>query len=152
MAQFRLRVNGTEHVVDAPPEMPLLWVIRDLIGYTGTKFGCGIGQCAACTVHIGGDAMFSCRIPVEMVDGEEITTIEGLSSDASHPIQKAWVAEEVPQCGYCQPGMVMRAAAALDAGRTAEEIEEELRRHICRCGTYDEVKKAVARAVEEAGR
>ena len=151
MAKLTLRVNGRDHTVDVPPDMPLLWVIRDVIGLTGTKYGCGIAQCGACTVHVAGRAIRSCVTPVSSVGRASITTIEGLSPDGSHPLQEAWVAEEVPQCGYCQPGQLMSAAALLAASPapTDREIDLAMAGNICRCGTYDRVRRAIHRAGTE---
>jgi aerobic-type carbon monoxide dehydrogenase small subunit (CoxS/CutS family) len=152
MARFALTVNGRTHVVDAPPEMPLLWTIRDLIGLTGTKYGCGIAQCGACTVHLDGQPVRSCVTPVSGVGTREVTTIEGLSPDGGHPVQRAWIAEEVPQCGYCQPGQVMSAAALLRATPrpSDRDIDLAMAGNLCRCGTYDRIRRAIHRAAEEA--
>jgi len=141
---FTLTVNGTAHTVDIEPETPLLWVLRDSIGLTGTKYGCGIAQCGACTVHIDGVATKSCNVNAASVVGKEITTIEGLSSDNSHPLQKAWVAHTVPQCGYCQSGQIMRAAALLaDSPKpTDREIDSAMADNLCRCGTYAQIREA----------
>lgn len=151
MARFSFTVNGEERDVEASPDMPLLWVIRDLLGLTGTKYGCGVGACGSCTVHVDGQAVRSCVTPVSEVDGQVITTIEGLSDDLSHPLQKAWLAEDVSQCGYCQPGMIMSAAALLEHSPkpTDAQIDEALRRHVCRCGTYQRIRRAIHRAAEE---
>ncbi|MGH9862433.1 MAG: (2Fe-2S)-binding protein [Candidatus Acidiferrales bacterium] len=145
---IRIIVNGKEHAIDASPDMPLLWVLRDLLALTGTKFGCGIAQCGACTVHINGEATRSCVTPLSLVEGARITTIEGLSADGSHPVQRAWVAEEVPQCGYCQVGMIMTAADLLKRKPkpTDRDIDAALSGHICRCGTYQRIRRAVHRA------
>ena len=142
-----LTVNGRPHRLDVEPEMPLLWVLRDEIGLTGTKFGCGIAQCGACTVHVNGAAMRSCSVPVGSVDGAHITTIEGLSDDASHPVQVAWIAEDVPQCGYCQSGQIMAAVAFLKRtpAPTDAEIDAAIS-NICRCGTYPRLRAAIHRA------
>lgn len=151
MPPFALSINGRSHTVDVPSEMPLLWVIRDVVGLTGTKYGCGIAQCGACTVHLDSQAVRSCATPVSAVGDREITTIEGLSPDAGHPVQRAWVAEDVPQCGYCQSGLIMSAAALL-ADRTKptdDEIDTALAGNICRCGTYDRVRRAIHRAASE---
>jgi len=152
MARYTLRVNGTSHQVEAPPDMPLLWVLRDLVGLTGTKYGCGVSQCGACTVHLGGSAVRSCVTPVSAVGRAEVTTIEGLSDDGSHPVQRAWVAEEVPQCGFCQSGQIMSAAALLERtpDPTDEDIDQAMSGNLCRCGTYDRVRKAIHRAASEA--
>ena len=145
---FTLTVNGDAHEVDAPPDMPLLWVLRDLIGLTGTKYGCGIAECGACTVHLDGEAVRSCITPVSAVESREVTTVEGLSADGSHPVQQAWLEEEVPQCGYCQPGQVMSAAALLGETPepTDEEIDSAMGGNLCRCGTYGRIRKAIHRA------
>ena len=147
-----LNVNGTSHVVDVEAESPLLWVIRDTIGLTGTKFGCGVGQCGACTVHIDGAATYACLTPVAAVEGREVTTIEGLSPDGTHPLQEAWVAEQTPQCGYCQSGQIMRAADLLanNPNPSREEIVAHMSTNICRCGTYNRIISAIQRAVREA--
>ena len=152
MARVTLIVNGRNHVVDVPPDMPLLWTIRDLIGLTGTKYGCGIAQCGACTVHLDGKPIRSCITPAASVEGRQITTIEGLSPDGTHPIQLAWIAEEVPQCGYCQSGQVMSAAALLhDHPRpTDDDIDSAMAGNLCRCGTYDRIRRAIHRAAEGA--
>jgi isoquinoline 1-oxidoreductase subunit alpha len=149
-----LRINGRKHELDVDPSTPLLWALRDYLGMTGTKFGCGIAMCGACTVHVNGSATRSCRVPVEAVADADITTIEGLSADTSHPLQKAWLAQRVPQCGYCQAGMLM-AAAALLAERpkpTDADIDAAMT-NICRCGTYPRVRAAIHQAAQElAGR
>ena len=147
-----LIVNGETVRSDAAPETALLWVLREHLGLTGTKFGCGAGVCGACTVHVGGQPVFACLIPVGDLAGQEVTTIEGLSPEGDHPLQRAWVAEQVPQCGYCQSGQIMRAAALLaetpDPSR--EEIREHMSTNLCRCGTYNRIVKAVQRAAGEA--
>ncbi len=142
-----ISVNGKRHELDIEPETPLLWVIRDELGMTGTKFGCGIAQCGACTVQVNGAAQRSCITPVASVAGKEITTIEGLSSDSSHPVQQAWLEIDVPQCGYCQSGQIMAAAAFLktNPAPTDAEIDKGLT-NLCRCGTYPRIRKAVHRA------
>jgi isoquinoline 1-oxidoreductase subunit alpha len=139
-----LIVNGEARNVDADPSTPLLWVLRDHLGITGTKFGCGAALCGACTVHVDGEAMRSCSVPLGAVAGKHITTIEGLSKDRSHPLQKAWIAEQVPQCGYCQSGMIMAAAALLAAkpSPTDKDIDDAIT-NICRCGTYARIRKAI---------
>ena len=146
-----ITVNGTQHDLEVPAAMPLLWVIRDELGMTGTKFGCGAAQCGACTVHIDGVATRSCVLPVSSVVGKQVRTIEALSPDASHPLQRAWIAEQVPQCGYCQSGQIMAAAALLakNAHPTDGEIAEAMT-NICRCGTYDRIKSAIRRVAAEA--
>ncbi|SEL13166.1 (2Fe-2S)-binding protein [Parapedobacter koreensis] len=150
MATLKLTVNRKEYEVDADPQMPLLWVLRDFIGLTGTKFGCGIAQCGACTVHVGDAAVRSCSIPVESVVNQPITTIEGLSDDGSHPVQQAWETIDVPQCGYCQAGQIMTAVALLkqNPNPTDEDINASMT-NICRCGTYNRIKKAIRLAAEE---
>ena len=142
-----IKVNGTSHQLDIEGEIPLLWVLREEIGLTGTKFGCGIAQCGACTVHINGQAVRSCVTPISTVDGAEITTIEGLSADRRHPVQQAWLAEEVPQCGYCQSGQIMATVAYLktNPNPTDADIDANLT-NICRCGTYERLRGAVHRA------
>ncbi|MEY2657259.1 MAG: Isoquinoline 1-oxidoreductase subunit alpha [Pseudomonadota bacterium] len=144
-----LNVNGTTHRVDVEPEMPLLWVIREQLGLTGTKFGCGIAQCGACTVHVNGNPTRSCSYPVSSAVNQKITTIEGLSSDASHPVQKAWRDLDVPQCGYCQSGQVLAAAALLQRipKPTDKDIDEAMT-NICRCGSYQRIRAAIHQAAE----
>ena len=144
----RFIVNGKAIDSAAAPDTPLLWVLREDLGLTGTKFGCGIGQCGACTVHVDGTAAKSCQLPVSAVEGMTITTIEGLSDDSTHPLQVAWIEEQVPQCGYCQSGQIM-AAAALLAGTpkpTDADIDAAMSGNICRCGTYQRIRKSVHRA------
>ena len=139
-----LNINGKVHAVDAEPDMPLLWVLRELLGLTGTKYGCGIAQCGACTVHVNGEATRSCSIPAAALAGTRITTIEGLSSDSSHPVQRAWAAVDVPQCGYCQSGQIMTAAALLRAKpRPTDADIDEAMTNICRCGTYQRIRAAI---------
>jgi aerobic-type carbon monoxide dehydrogenase small subunit (CoxS/CutS family) len=152
MARYTLTVNGRAHAVDVPPDMPLLWTIRDTIGLTGTKYGCGIALCGACTVHLDGQPVRSCVTPVSSVGSREVTTIEGLSADGSHPVQRAWIAEEVPQCGYCQSGQIMSAAALLRTTPrpTDADIDLGLAGNLCRCGTYDRIRRAIHRAAAEA--
>src|ERR1700742_62612 len=144
-----LTVNGTQHNIDLEPDTPLLWALRDAVGLTGTKFGCGIAQCGACTVHINGRAMRSCSVPIGTLTGASITTIEGLSSDGKHPVQQAWLAEDVPQCGYCQSGQIMAAAAFLKQkpNPTDAEIDSNIT-NICRCGTYERLRRAIHRAAD----
>ena len=151
MAPLALTINGRAHQVDVPPDTRLLWVIRDVVGLTGTKFGCGIAQCGACTVHLDGEPVRSCTTPVSQVGSRQITTIEGLSADGSHPVQKAWIAEDVPQCGYCQSGQIMSAAALLAAKKSPSDadIDEAMAGNICRCGTYDRIRRAIHRAARE---
>jgi isoquinoline 1-oxidoreductase alpha subunit len=148
VGSFRLIVNGAEQAVDVAPDTPLLWVLRDTLGLTGTKFGCGVGLCGACTVHLDDRAVRSCSTPVSGADGHRITTIEGLSPDRPHPLQAAWIAEEVPQCGYCQPGQIMAAAALLATKPrpTAAEIDAAMAGNLCRCGTYVRIRRAILRA------
>jgi aerobic-type carbon monoxide dehydrogenase small subunit (CoxS/CutS family) len=148
MAQFVLTVNGKRQVVDVAADTPLLWVLRDTLGMTGTKFGCGMAQCGACTVHLAGNPTRSCVTPVSAVGAQRITTVEGLSPDRSHALQQAWIAEEVPQCGYCQSGQLMSAAALLarNAHPSDDDIDEAMSGNICRCGTYERIRKAIKRA------
>jgi isoquinoline 1-oxidoreductase alpha subunit len=150
---MRLRVNGQDRDVDVPGDMPLLWVLRDVLGLTGTKFGCGMAQCGACTVHLGDSPARSCVLPVSAVGDRAVTTIEGLSPDGSHPVQRAWVEEDVVQCGYCQPGQVMAAAALLKAkpAPTDADIDAALSANLCRCGTYQRIRAAVHRAAGQGG-
>jgi len=144
-----LTVNGTQHQIDLEPDTPLLWALRDAVGLTGTKFGCGIAQCGACTVHIGGEAMRSCSVPIGVLNGASITTIEGLSPDGKHPVQQAWLAEDVPQCGYCQSGQIMATAAFLkqNPNPTDADIDANIT-NICRCGTYERLRRAIHRAAD----
>src|SRR5215472_10578324 len=153
MADFTLRVNGSERRVRVSPETPLLWVLRDTLEMTGTKFGCGAGLCGACTVHLDGSAARSCSTPVSQAAGKNITTIEGLSAEGLHALQQAWIAEEVPQCGYCQPGQIMAAAALLakTPHPTDEQISSFMSANICRCGTYERIKRAIQRAANSGG-
>jgi isoquinoline 1-oxidoreductase subunit alpha len=148
---IQLAVNDTIYDVDADPDTPLLWVLRDTIGLTGTKYGCGIAQCGACTVHINGEAQRSCQVAIKDVGVAKVTTIEGLSADSSHPVQKAWLQLDVPQCGYCQSGMIMAVAALLKEKPkpTAKDIDERLT-NICRCGTYTRIRAAIAEATKSA--
>jgi len=144
-----ITVNGQRHDVDAAPATPLLWVLRDHLGLTGTKFGCGAALCGACTVHVDGEAVRSCSLPLSAAAGHSITTIEGLSADRSHPLQQAWIAEQVPQCGYCQSGMIMTAAALLaEIKRPSDADIDNAVTNICRCGTYARVRKAIHAAAE----
>ncbi len=153
MAEFTLIVNGQPRKVDVAADTPLLWVLRDTLNMTGTKYGCGIAQCGSCTVHLGGEATRSCLTTVDTVGARKITTIEGLSPDHGHPLQKAWIAEQVPQCGYCQSGMLMTAAELLarKPKPTDADIDASLGGHICRCGTYQRIRRAVHRAAGNAG-
>jgi aerobic-type carbon monoxide dehydrogenase small subunit (CoxS/CutS family) len=148
MAALKFSVNGTPQTVDVPPQMPLLWVLRDTLGLTGTKFGCGMALCGACTVHIDGNATRSCTTPVSNVSGKSITTIEGLSPNGSHPVQKAWIESDVPQCGYCQSGQIMSAAALLAKNKAPsdDDIDSAMRGNICRCGTYQAIREAIHKA------
>lgn len=150
MASFTLKINEKSYTVEADARMPLLWAIRDLAGLTGTKFGCGIAQCGACTVHLDGAPVRSCSFPVSAAAGKRITTIEGLSEDNSHPVQRAWIMEQVPQCGYCQSGQIMAAAALLAKNTTPsdDDINRAMAGHICRCGTYPRIRKAIKKAAE----
>ena len=154
MGKYTLQVNGRAYEVEAEPDMPLLWVLRDLLQLTGTKYGCGVGVCGACTVHEDGLAARSCQITVANAVGRNYTSIEGLSANGDHPCQRAWIEEDVSQCGYCQAGMVMSAAALLrdkpDAGDA--DIDAVLSEHICRCGTYQRIRKAIHRAAAEGRR
>ncbi len=151
MPSYTLLVNGRRRTVEAAANTPLLWILRDNLGLTGTKFGCGVAQCGACTVHLGGQAIRSCVMPVAAVGTKAITTIEGLSATSTHRVQKAWVAEDVPQCGYCQSGQVMAAAALLrqKPQPTDAEIDAAMT-NICRCGTYQRIRAAIHRAAKEA--
>jgi isoquinoline 1-oxidoreductase alpha subunit len=150
MASFTLNINGKKQEVDVDPSTPVLWVLRDHLNLVGTKFGCGIAQCGACTVHMDGTATRSCMLTVSMVGNSEITTIEGLSEEGDHPVQKAWLEVDVPQCGYCQAGQIMTASALLEKNPnpTDEEIEMAMNGNICRCGTYTRIKKAVKLAAK----
>jgi isoquinoline 1-oxidoreductase alpha subunit len=145
---IEIKVNNKTYTVEADPKMPLLWAIRDFIGLTGTKYGCGIAQCGACTVHMDGKAVRSCSIPLSAIGEKKITTIEGLSPDGSHPLQTAWEAEDVPQCGYCQAGQLMSAAALLaqKPNPTDDEITDAMSGNLCRCGTYLRIRKAIRRS------
>ncbi len=150
MANFNLNINGQQHQVEADADTPILWVLRDQLNLVGTKYGCGISQCGACTIHIDGAAARSCSLPVESVAGKSITTIEGLSSDGKHPLQEAWRAHDVPQCGYCQAGQIMSAAALLQENSSPSdaEIEAHMRGNLCRCGTYNRIKAAIKTAAK----
>lgn len=151
MTPIQLLVNGKMHDIDAAPETPLLWVLRDALGLTGTKFGCGMGLCGACTVHLDGEAVRSCQTSVGSVGTKKVTTIEGLSPDRTHPVQLAWIAEQVPECGYCQSGQIMQAAAFLAKNRRPrrEQIDQAMSGNICRCGTYQRIRLAIERAAKE---
>ena len=153
MANITFTLNGASQAVDVVPEMPLLWVLRDVVGLTGTKFGCGMGLCGACTVHLDGQPVRSCSTPVKSVAGKRVTTIEGLSPNGTHAVQRAWMEIDVPQCGYCQSGQVMSAAALLarKPKPTDADIDEAMRGNLCRCGTYQSVRAAVHRAAAMNG-
>lgn len=148
MPSYNLLINDKTYTVEADAKMPLLWAIRDLAGLTGTKFGCGISQCGACTVHFNGTPVRSCSIPVASAVGQKITTIEGLSPDNSHPVQQAWILEQVPQCGYCQSGQIMAATALLkkNANPTDKDIDTAMQGYLCRCGTYNRIRAAIKTA------
>ncbi|HEY7742506.1 MAG TPA: (2Fe-2S)-binding protein [Burkholderiales bacterium] len=148
---IEINVNGNPQRVDVEPDTPLLWVLRDVLGLTGTKYGCGISACGACTVHLNGEPVRSCSTPVSAAAGKRVTTIEGLSADSSHPLQKAWVAEQVPQCGYCQSGQIMQAAALLakNSSPSRADIVRHMNGNICRCGTYHRIIAAIQRASRE---
>jgi len=150
MASYNLSVNGKTYKVEADPKMPLLWVIRDLVGLQGTKYGCGMAQCGACTVHLNGNPVRSCSVPVATAAKQSITTIEGLSTDNTHAVQKAWLEEQVPQCGYCQSGQIMAAAALLkrNPNPTDQDIDAAMMGNICRCGTYPRIRKAIKSAAQ----
>jgi isoquinoline 1-oxidoreductase alpha subunit len=150
MASYNHSVNGKTYKVEADPKMPLLWVIRDLVGLQGTKYGCGIAQCGACTVYLNGNPVRSCSIPVATAAKQNITTIEGLSDDNTHAVQKAWLEEQVPQCGYCQSGQIMAAAALLkrNPNPTDQDIDAAMMGNICRCGTYPRIRKAIKTAAQ----
>jgi len=151
MAIYTLTVNGNKHRVNVEDDMPLLWVLRDEIGLTGTKFGCGRGLCGTCTIHLDGEPTRSCMTPVEYAEDSEITTIEGLSNNVSHPLQQAWIDEEVPQCGYCQSGQIMTAAALLkqNPDPSDDDIDVAMKMNLCRCGTYQRIRKAIHKAAKE---
>jgi isoquinoline 1-oxidoreductase subunit alpha len=148
MAKYTLQINDKSFTVEADPKMPLLWAIRDLAGLTGTKYGCGIAQCGACTVHLNGNAVRSCSVPVSAAASGKITTIEGLSEDNTHAVQQAWIQEQVPQCGYCQSGQIMSAVALLkkNPAPTDKDIDTAMQGNICRCGTYPRIRKAIKTA------
>jgi isoquinoline 1-oxidoreductase alpha subunit len=150
MAGVTFVLNGRQETVDVPAEMPLLWVLRDTLHLTGTKYGCGIALCGACTVHVDGHPSRSCSTPIGSIAGKSVTTIEGLSPDVTHPVQLAWIEQDVPQCGYCQSGQVMSAASLLSktSHPTDADIDEAMRGNICRCGTYNQIRKALHRAAE----
>jgi isoquinoline 1-oxidoreductase alpha subunit len=150
--KYSVRINKKVHQVEADENMPLLWVLRDILGMEGTKYGCGVGSCGACTVHLNGDAVRSCQLPISALAGMEITTIEGLSLKGDHPVQKAWLDVDVAQCGYCQSGQIMSAAALLKStpNPTEEDIENFMTGNICRCGTYTRIKKAIQQAAAKS--
>jgi aerobic-type carbon monoxide dehydrogenase small subunit (CoxS/CutS family) len=150
VSPIEITVNGQRESVDVAPDTPLLWVLRDNLGLTGTKFGCGIAQCGACTVHVDGEATRSCIVPISSVAGKRVTTIEGLSRNRSHVVQRAWIAEDVPQCGYCQPGQIMAAAALLAENKRPTDADiDAAMTNICRCGTYQRIRAAIHRAAGE---
>jgi isoquinoline 1-oxidoreductase subunit alpha len=153
MQEITLKVNGSERKVSVPPDTPLLWVLRDTLRLTGTKFGCGAGLCGACTVHVDSAAVRSCSTRVADVAGKSVTTIEGLSADRSHPLQVAWIAEEVPQCGYCQSGQIMAAAALLakNPHPGEDQVIQAMEGNLCRCGTYQRIRRAILRAAGSGG-
>ena len=152
MAVFNLKINGQKHQVDVDPSTPLLWVLRDHINLLGTKYGCGVAQCGACTIHVDGVAMRSCSLPIQSVSEQSITTIEGLSKKGDHPVQKAWLEHDVPQCGYCQAGQIMSAAALLDnnSNPSDADINAAMNGNICRCGTYTRIKAAIKTAAKNS--
>ena len=154
MPEITLKVNGTPHTVDVAPDTPLLWVLRDTLQLTGTKFGCGAGLCGACTVHIDGEPTRSCTVPVSSVANADVTTIEGLGAQGLHPLQEAWIAEEVPQCGYCQTGQIMQAAAFLKKNPhpSDAQITQAMSGNLCRCGTYQRIRVAIHRVASRGGR
>lgn len=153
MAIFNIQVNGSSHQVDVAPDTPVLWVLRDTLNLKGTKFGCGIAQCGACTVHLNDNAIRSCSIAISNIGNGEITTIEGLSENGDHPVQEAWIEEDVPQCGYCQVGQIMSATSLLakNPNPTEEDINLGMSGNICRCGTYPRIKKAIFLAAKKGG-
>lgn len=151
MAAITLEINGKQQTIDVDPAMPLLWALRDVVGLTGTKFGCGMAQCGACTVHVDGQAIRSCVTPVSTLSGKKVTTIEGISADRTHVVQKAWIQHQVPQCGYCQSGQIMSAVALLtkNPSPTDEQITTAMSGNICRCGTYQRIHDAIKTAAKE---
>jgi aerobic-type carbon monoxide dehydrogenase small subunit (CoxS/CutS family) len=151
MASYSINVNGKSRTIDVSPDTPLLWVLRDSLGLVGTKYGCGVAQCGACTVHLNGTAVRSCSLPISTVKNASITTIEGLSEDGDHPVQQAWIEVDVPQCGYCQAGQIMQASALLakTPSPTDAQIETAMNGNICRCGTYHRIKQAIVLASEK---
>jgi len=154
MSSFLLNINGQNRMVDVDDDTPLLWVLRDNLGLVGTKYGCGIAQCGACTVHLNGRPVRSCTLPVNALENEKIVTIEGLSETCDHPVQKAWDEVDVPQCGYCQAGQVMTAVALLRENRnpTDDDIDQAMKGNLCRCGTYNRIRKAIHLAAENGGK
>jgi isoquinoline 1-oxidoreductase alpha subunit len=150
MATFNLTVNGEQHQVDVSPDAPILWVLRDHLDLVGTKFGCGIAQCGACTIHLDGRAVRSCTLPISAVGDQNVTTIEGLSEEGDHPVQEAWLEHDVPQCGYCQAGQIMTAASFLESNPnpSEDEVKDAMNGNICRCGTYLRIRKAVQTAAK----
>ena len=153
MSSMAIYVNGEEHVVDVVPDTPLLWVLRDALGLTGTKYSCGMGLCGTCTVHLDGEAKRSCTIPLSEANGKHVITIEGLSTDGSHPLQQAWLEENVPQYGYCQPGQIMTAVTLLasNPNPTDDDIERAMSGNLCRCGTYQRLRQAILAAAQNGG-
>ncbi len=152
MSALKLSINGKSHTIEVDENMPILWALREVVGLTGTRYGCGIAQCGACTIHLDGEAVRSCSLPVSAAVGKKITTIEGLSAKGDHPVQQAWVEVDVPQCGYCQSGQIMSAAALLreNPKPTDEDIDIAMQGNICRCGTYTRIRKAIHLAAEKA--
>ncbi len=152
MATYNINVNGQSKEVNVDNDTPLLWVLRDSLGMTGTKYGCGISQCGACTVHVDGKAVRSCSTPISSLEGKKVTTIEGLSEDGSHPVQQAWIEHDVPQCGYCQAGQIMSAAALVSGNKNPSDsdISDAMNGNICRCGTYTRIKAAVKTAAKNS--
>lgn len=152
MANFHLTINGKPYDVEADPDTPILWVLRDNLNLVGTKYGCGIGQCGACTIHLDGNAIRSCSMPVASLAGKSITTIEGLSGDGKHPLQEAWREHDVPQCGYCQAGQIMSAATLLAENKNPSDadIDDHMRGNLCRCGTYTRIKAAIKTAAQNS--
>jgi len=150
MATYNINVNGQSKEVNVDNDTPLLWVLRDSLGMTGTKYGCGISQCGACTVHVDGKAVRSCSTPISSLEGKKVTTIEGLSEDGSHPVQQAWIEHDVPQCGYCQAGQIMSAAALVSGNKNPSDSDIAMNGNICRCGTYTRIKAAVKTAAKNS--
>ena len=150
MAAIHLLINGSPHEIEIAADTPLLWVLRDKLNLTGTKYGCGMGVCGACTVHLDGEAARACQTPVSSIGARKVTTIEGLSTDSTHPVQLAWIAEQVPQCGYCQPGQMMQAASLLakTPRPTDDQIDEAMTGNLCRCGVYQRIRRAIHRAAK----